>query len=193
MRDRIVVFLHSIVTLLPPCPARRCPFGHVRIGAVETPTIHIGSITVPSTEPQFAATGTYSDGSIKTITTSVDWSSSIATVATINSRGLATGAGTGSSVITATLGSVTGSTTLRVQPALVSVTVIPANASLKVGSTLQFKAIGTYSDNSTQDLTSSAEWSVSNASVATATRVWQRESEAPPLRQRSVASTLPRL
>jgi hypothetical protein len=51
--------------------------------------------------------------------------------------------------------------------ALNSITVTPANPSIKAGSTQQFKATGTYSDNSTQDITSQVSWSSSNTAVAT--------------------------
>ena len=61
----------------------------------------------PSKTQQFTATGTYSDGSTKNITTTVTWASSNNAVATIGtSTGLATGVTAGTSQITATLGSV---------------------------------------------------------------------------------------
>jgi hypothetical protein len=50
---------------------------------------------------------------------------------------------------------------------LTSIAVTPANPSIKAGSTQQFKATGTYSDNSTQDITSQVSWSSSNTAVAT--------------------------
>jgi hypothetical protein len=78
------------------------------------------SVTL-GTNQQFTATGTYSDGSIQTITNTVTWSSSATSVATISNAagtpGLATSVGAGSSTITATQGSVTGSTTLTVNAA----------------------------------------------------------------------------
>jgi hypothetical protein len=61
----------------------------------------------PSQTQQFTATGTYSDGSTKNISTSVTWASSNTAVATIGaSTGLATGVTAGTSLISATLGSV---------------------------------------------------------------------------------------
>ncbi|HTW49116.1 MAG TPA: Ig-like domain repeat protein, partial [Acidobacteriaceae bacterium] len=50
---------------------------------------------------------------------------------------------------------------------LVSIAVTPPNPSILVGATEQFAATGTYSDNSTQDLTDSVTWSSSTMSVAT--------------------------
>ncbi|HUK81227.1 MAG TPA: kelch repeat-containing protein, partial [Verrucomicrobiae bacterium] len=77
-----------------------------------TPTISSGS-----TQP-FTATGHYSDGSNQDVTTTANWTSSQTSVATISNssgtQGLATGVGAGSSLITAAVGSVNGSTTLTV-------------------------------------------------------------------------------
>ena len=52
-------------------------------------------------------------------------------------------------------------------PTLVSITVTPANSTLAVGTSVPFTAVGTYSDNSTQNLTSSAAWTSSAGGVAT--------------------------
>ncbi|HYR44570.1 MAG TPA: Ig-like domain-containing protein, partial [Terriglobia bacterium] len=52
---------------------------------------------------------------------------------------------------------------------LVSITVSPANASVAMGLTQAFSATGTYSDNSTQNITSSVTWSSSNTAAATIT------------------------
>ncbi|MFP5236636.1 MAG: Ig-like domain-containing protein [Acidobacteriota bacterium] len=115
---------------------------------------------------QFKATGTYSDSSTSDITGSVTWTSATTSVASINASGLATSKAQGTSLITATSGTVTASATLTVNPAaLVSVSVNPA--SLQLGDSVQLKATGTYTDQSTQDLSGSATWTSSNAYVAT--------------------------
>jgi hypothetical protein len=64
---------------------------------------------------QFAATGTYSNGSTADLTGSVTWASSNTGVATINAGGLATGTGGGSATISATLNNKTGTASLTVQ------------------------------------------------------------------------------
>ena len=51
--------------------------------------------------------------------------------------------------------------------ALVSIAITPANPSLAVGTTLQLKATGKYTDGSTQDLTKISEWTSSNNGVVT--------------------------
>src|SRR5206468_3033740 len=119
------------------------------------------------TTQQFVATGTYSDGSTLDLTSTATWLSSNAAVASISAGGLATGVAPGTTLIRSSLGGVTGSTSLTVGPAaLVSIAVTPANPSIAKGTTQQFAATGTYSDGSTQSLTSSVTWVSSNAAVA---------------------------
>ena len=52
-------------------------------------------------------------------------------------------------------------------PTLTSIAVTPANSNIVVGATQQFTATGTYSDGSTQDITSQATWTSSSPEVAT--------------------------
>ena len=118
---------------------------------------------------QFTATGTYSDGSTQNLTASVIWTSSNTAVATITGGGLATGVAPGSVTIQAITGSISGSTSLTISPVLVSIAVTPTNSSIPQGGTQQFTATGTYSDNSTQNLTASVTWTSSNTAVATIT------------------------
>ncbi len=117
---------------------------------------------------QFTATGNYSDGSNRNLSATVTWGISNLSVATISTGGLVTGKSNGSEVVTASLGSVSGTANLTVgPPVLASLSVSSANASVGVGFTDQFTATGTYSDGSTQNLTNSATWSVSNPALAT--------------------------
>ena len=139
-------------------------------------TATLVSISVTPTSPsialgtmqQFTATGTYSDGSTQNLTLRAVWSSDTVSTATINSTGLALSAGLGTATISATSGSVAGSTLLTVTPAtLVSITITPPLPSIAAGTTQQFAATGIFTDGSTQDLTQSAYWNSSSASVAT--------------------------
>jgi Bacterial Ig-like domain (group 2) len=140
---------------------------------------------------QFTATGTYSDSSTQNITTAVTWSSVSTNVATISnapgSNGLATSTGTGSSTIRATLGSVSGSTTLTVTASsatLLVIVVSPQNPVVSdAGSTQSFTATGHYSDGSTQDLTNSSSWTSSNASVAAINSSGSATSQSLPVGQ----------
>ncbi len=125
------------------------------------------SITKGQTK-QFTAVGTYSDNHQADLTATATWTSATTTVATINSTGLATSLIVGTSVITATSGTVSGNTTLTVTAAtLTSITVSPLLPSIAKGRTQQFVATGHYSDTTTQVLTTSAIWT--SGTVATAT------------------------
>lgn len=78
------------------------------------------SVTGGNTE-QFAATGTFSDGTTENITNLVTWNSSETSVAAISDSGLATADLTGSTNITASLGSISSSAdTLTVTAAVSS-------------------------------------------------------------------------
>ena len=136
----------------------------------------LSSIVVSPTNPslvkgmnkQFAATGTYSDGSVADISTSVTWSSSDTLVATIDVNGLANGKVAGSSLITATSGAQSDSTNLTVTDAtLNSINITPVNPSIVKNSSQNFVAIGHYSDGSTTDITSTVMWSSADTQVAT--------------------------
>jgi hypothetical protein len=117
---------------------------------------------------QFAATGTFTDGSTQDLTSSATWSSSAPTIATISPAGLASALLVGSTTITAVSGTIQGTTTLTVTPAvLVSIAVSPVTPSIIAANTQVFTAKGTYSDGSTQDLTSTATWSSLAPVVAT--------------------------
>jgi trimeric autotransporter adhesin len=116
---------------------------------------------------QFTATGTFSDSSHQDITTSVLWSSAAPAVATINNQGIATSASTGTSTITATLGSVSGSTTLTVSNvSLVSITISPANPRIDQGTSIRFTATGKFSDGSTGSNLSGLSWKSSKPNIA---------------------------
>ena len=124
------------------------------------------------TSQQFKATGTFSDSTTQDVTELVTWSSSATSVATIGnaagSNGKATAAAAGVTTISAVRGTIPASTTLTVTPAtLVSITVTPADPSVPLGTPQQFSVTGTFSDSTTQDLTTSATWSSSATSVAT--------------------------
>jgi uncharacterized protein YjdB len=120
---------------------------------------------------QFTATGFYSDGSNADITTSsVVWTSSNTNAATINATsGVATGVlENQSTVIRATLGSVFGTETLKVENVtLSSITVTPATPSIVKGATQQFQTTGTWSDGSTTTVTQNTYWTSSNGAIAT--------------------------
>lgn len=118
----------------------------------------------------YLATGHYSDGSSKDITSSVSWTSSDTSVATITGGGVATGVSDGATTISATIpgSSVIGQTGLTVTGAtLTQISITPADSSVAAGLTLSYTATGTYSDGTTAVITDQVTWSSSNTGVAT--------------------------
>jgi len=124
------------------------------------------SIPKGATE-QFTATGTYSDGTSSDLTGSVTWTSSYHPVATIDSTGLLSTIARGTTTVTATAGSVSGSTGVTVGPKrLVSLAITPANPTISAGAMQQFTSAGTYTDGSTVDLTVKGVWQSAKTKVA---------------------------
>jgi hypothetical protein len=118
---------------------------------------------------QFKATGTFSDTSTADLTGSVSWTSATPATATINgSSGLANALTAGATLVTATSGSVTGSTTLTVTPAVVeSIAITPNPAIAGISTNTQLTATGTYSDGTAAIVTSAVNWSSGTPTVAT--------------------------
>ena len=117
----------------------------------------------------FVATGTYSDGTTADLTASATWSSATTSVATMAGN-VAKAIGVGSSSITATVGSVSGSATLAVTPpVLVDVVIDPVAPTIANGTTQQFTLTAVYSDATTADVTAAAAWASSSVGVATIT------------------------
>ena len=132
-------------------------------------TPNSASIAVGATQ-QFTATGTYSDGSTKNLSSTATWTSGTTTVATISASGLATAVASGSTTITASLNGVNGKATLTVSAAsqgVTSIAVTPNPGSIAVGATQQFTATATYSNGSTANVSSMATWTVANTAVGT--------------------------
>lgn len=120
---------------------------------------------------QLTATGVYSDATTQDVTGQVTWASSPAGVVSISNavgtQGLATALDVGTATVSASLGGVTGSTPFTVTPAvLVSVAIVPPTIAATVGTVRALTAIGTYSDASTQVVTTQAAWSVADGAVA---------------------------
>lgn len=116
---------------------------------------------------QFSALGKYADGSTQDVSAMVTWSSSNVAAATVSATGLVTTIASGGTTITASIGAVSGSAALTVNPAtLTSIAVSPGAAAVAAGLAQQFSATGTYTNGSTQDVSAQAIWSSSNLAAA---------------------------
>ncbi len=122
----------------------------------------------PKHSVQLVATGTFTDGSTQDLTSSISWSTSPAGIINISNAGLATGSATGTVTVTATKGSISGSDTLTVAaPVLVSIALSPQSTTLTPKHSGQLTAVGTYNDQSTQDISNSVSWSASPDHIVT--------------------------
>ena len=102
------------------------------------PSIAVGSTT------RFTATGIYSDSSTRDLTSSAVWTSTNTAVARVATTGIATAISAGSSLISATVGSVSGSATLTIASVNASVNLVPFRTifyGLQSGSQLNFPVL----------------------------------------------------
>ena len=145
----------------------------VESSALSSVTVTPATATVAEqTATQLNAVGTFADGSTQNLTSSVSWTSTPASVATVSNasptKGLAAGVAPGTATIAALFAGLTGAATLTVTNAtLNSITVAPSDPSISLGGTQQFTATGNFSDGTTEDLTAQVTWTSSDVSVAT--------------------------
>jgi Protein of unknown function (DUF3443)/Bacterial Ig-like domain (group 2) len=167
MKLNKLAFLLPIILLVFGCGGGGGGSSRTLVSIAVTPSNP--SIAIGTTQ-QFTAMGTFSDNITQDITSGVTWTSSGTGVATISAAGLATSVATGTTTISASSGAVSGTTALTVTTvALVSIAVTPANPTIAIGSTQQFTATGTLSDNTTLNLTPAVTWGSSTTRVATIT------------------------
>lgn len=167
------LFVLIALLLLAGCGGGKPPGGafipgvSVQGTAIQPPT---ATIAVAGTQ-QFRAIVTLTNGQTEDVTADATWTSSSTAIATINGSGLATGVSAGVAIITASFDGFSASAKLTVTaanaPALKSIAVTPNPATVPAGQTVAFTAKGTFSDNSTQDLTTQVTWTSSNTKFAT--------------------------
>jgi hypothetical protein len=128
-----------------------------------SPTISVGST---QNTQQMTATGVNDDGSTSTVS-NVTWKSSDPTKATIDSSGLLKAVAAGTTMITATSGSISGTTTATVLgAALNSITISGGSTSgVTPGTTVTFTATGNLADGSHTTL-SNVSWTSSDQTNA---------------------------
>ena len=142
-----------------------------------TPAVTLTSISVsPSVSSlgigatqQLKATGKYSDGSSKDLTSTVTWSSSSSTVASVNATGMVLGLKSGNITISATQKKISGSLSLSIVAILQTIAVTPMGPGIVVGANQVFTATGSYNDGSVRDISKTVTWSSSNFATATVT------------------------
>ncbi|MBI3477726.1 MAG: Ig-like domain-containing protein [Acidobacteria bacterium] len=136
---------------------------------------------------QLIASGVFSDGTQQDLTLTADWNATEPSIATVTPFGFAGASGRGQTNITASLGSQSGSSSLLVNPGTLSrIDICPADTvdplnncppldpigtpppiSFPKSFPYSLIAIGTFTDGSRVDLTSSVRWTTSDSSTAT--------------------------
>jgi hypothetical protein len=147
-------------------PIARVVFVNGLVGIAVTPAAG----TVPAGLTQhFAATGTFGDGHTEDLSGAVAWSSDTPGVADIDAgSGDADALAAGSATITASVGPVSGSTSLGVIAAAIrSIAIAPGTLTTGVGVTRTLVATGTFTDGSVANVSASVTWT--SLSTATAT------------------------
>ncbi|MCR9388683.1 Ig-like domain-containing protein [Vibrio metoecus] len=129
-----------------------------------------GTVSLPlGLTRQLTAIATYSDATTSDVTATVSWSSADISVAVVDLSGMLSTGSIGTSNITAHLDGV-DSNVIPVQitdSVVTAVQITPASILLPKGSTQQLNAIATYSDLTTQDVTSTVSWVSGDTNVTT--------------------------
>ncbi|MDE0362817.1 MAG: Ig-like domain-containing protein [Rhodospirillaceae bacterium] len=121
-------------------------------------------LLAPGDTVQLQAAARDSNG--RTVTAQFDWMSSDTSVATVDSNGLVTAQGSGTTTITAESGHVSGSSTVTVQQRVASVTISDSGVTFSaLGETAQLEA--TARDENDDPVSVATSWTSSDTSVAT--------------------------
>ncbi|WP_248928291.1 Ig-like domain-containing protein [Paenibacillus hamazuiensis] len=115
---------------------------------------------------QLSATAIYVSGATENVTIKTDWQSSTPTVAGAYA-GVITAKAEGTAIITATYSGKTVVVNVTVDKKVRSLTKNKTASSLRAGASDQITLMATYTDGTTANVTSKADWSTSNDGVAT--------------------------
>ena len=123
------------------------------------------------TAKRFGATAAFGDGTTEDVSALVTWTvADVAPargVAVVDEKGRVLGKNAGQATVTASLRGQSVSTTLTVDLlGLVSLALTPSSPMIARGTTQAFTATGTFTDGSTQDVTSTTTWSVTDIAPA---------------------------
>lgn len=141
----------------------------------QSPNIQQGSTL------QMAAIGTYDDGSTKTLTSGVFWSSSDDTIASVSTGGKVTAGSAGTATITASSGAVSGTSTLTVSlNNVIGLTLSPTQVTITHGSTGTISALATVSGSSTTvDVSATTTWTITDSTGAIPTTISITSQQTP--------------
>jgi hypothetical protein len=118
---------------------------------------------------QLAATGHYNNGTTRTITSAVTWSTGSTTIATIDSTGKLAAHSVGGTTVHAAQGAITADLPISVTDAVLVTLAITPNPvpQLPKGLTVDLEAHGTFSDATEHEVTDLVTWATTQDTVAT--------------------------
>jgi uncharacterized protein YjdB len=144
----------------PPTPSARPAY-------LQSVSIEPAVGALPERETQrLTATGLYSDGTVRDITSEVVWASTDVQVARVGLDGTVLGVRFGTATIAGTLQTYSGVATLTVTPIMVRIAILPEALSIKHRANGRVSAVATWSDDSTRDVTDEVTWTSSDDGVA---------------------------
>ena len=115
---------------------------------------------------QLTASAAYPDGTSKDQTTQARWTSSNASVGSVTSAGLLRARAVGTVSISASINGLTVSISVNVNTAEPqSIAIAPTPLALTVGQKAQLTATATLTDGTSQDVTHTVSWNISDPSV----------------------------
>ena len=171
MRPRIAV-LFLILFFLAGCSSDDPTRNNTYIPLTSIEVSGTYDVMADKTVNQYTAVGNFSGQFIRDITDEVSWRSQNRKIASVSnsggSEGLVTAEAPGETIVEASLEGIFASAAVIVSDAeLTGLEITPQDAELSGGMTQQYTATGTFSDNSTQDVSVLAEWESSDTAVAT--------------------------
>jgi len=113
---------------------------------------------------QLSIIGTYSDASTQDLSARVSWSSGDTSIISISESGLLQANAAGTTQISASIDNFQSNIQVEVID-LTNLDLSSISTSLSIGDTQQLSVTGTYSNNSTEDLSSATSWSSSNNTI----------------------------
>lgn len=117
-------------------------------------------------QARLIATGTFSDSSTRDVSSSVIWSSSNPTVATVAQDGQLKSNAVGAATVSAAQGKIACSANVTVSDAALTAIAVSADSMiLAIGRKDQLKAQGTFTDGTSREITNTVTWSSSSPSV----------------------------
>lgn len=161
-KNSLVRAAFALITLLTALVSFGCgaPYSMSLLVTPGTASVALGDTT------QFTVIARYTNGESQDVTSSVSWSTLDTSVARVNAAGVASSVHTGTTTVVASLHGVTGKASITIgNAAVTAISIAVPTAPLAAGLSEQLHATGTYSDDSTADITNSVNWSAAQPTV----------------------------